>query len=251
VDTSPSQTFTITVHPVNDAPTFMRGNDQVIDEDAGAQTVSVWATDLSTGPANETGQLLAFTLTSGNDTLFATLPTIDASTGDLTYAPADDLYGNATVTVTLQDDGTTANGGVDTSPSQTFTITVHPVNDAPVVSDVAKVAKIDAEIHFDATDFMLQFSDTDGDSLVQIQVLALPAIGTLNLNGVPVVVDQKIPVSDVGNLIFTTDVGWSGTTSFEWNGTDGMAYSILGALVNISISQVAYWVYLPFVANSR
>ena len=36
-----------------------------------------------------------------------------------------------TVTVPLQDNGGTANGGVDTSAPQTFTITVTAVNDAP------------------------------------------------------------------------------------------------------------------------
>ena len=90
-----------------------------------------------------------------------------------------------------------------------------PVNDAPVVSDVAKVGKQDLKVHFDATDVTLQFSDIDGDSLVQIQVLALPAFGTLELNGVPVVANQKIPVSDVNNLTFTAHAGWSGTTSFQ------------------------------------
>ena len=37
----------------------------------------------------------------------------------------------ATITVTLADNGGTANGGVDTSAPQTFTITVTAVNDAP------------------------------------------------------------------------------------------------------------------------
>ncbi len=40
------------------------------------------------------------------------------------------------MTVSLQDDGGTANGGADTSDPQTFTITVTAVNDAPVISDI-------------------------------------------------------------------------------------------------------------------
>ena len=39
--------------------------------------------------------------------------------------------GNATVTVRIRDNGGTANGGDDTSPSVTFTITVNGVNDEP------------------------------------------------------------------------------------------------------------------------
>ena len=54
VDTSArSQTFTITVNPVNDAPSFTKGADQTVNEDAGAQSVAGWATAISGGPANE------------------------------------------------------------------------------------------------------------------------------------------------------------------------------------------------------
>ena len=45
--------------------------------------------------------------------------------------PADNANGAATMSVTLHDDGGTANGGDDTSDTKTFTITVNPVNDAP------------------------------------------------------------------------------------------------------------------------
>ena len=41
------------------------------------------------------------------------------------------MSGSATITLTLQDNGGTANGGVDTSSPQTFTITVSPVNQPP------------------------------------------------------------------------------------------------------------------------
>src|SRR5205085_5238445 len=55
----------------------------------------------------------------------------------------------AAITGTIQDDGGTANGGVDTSAAQTFIINVTAVNDAPsfrkgvdqtVFEDVAPVA---------------------------------------------------------------------------------------------------------------
>ena len=61
-------------------------------------------------------------------------PTIDAD-GNLTYTPAADANGSATVTVSLSDNGGTANGGVDTSATQTFTITVDAENDPPVVGE--------------------------------------------------------------------------------------------------------------------
>jgi hypothetical protein len=130
VDTSAAQTFTITVNSVNDAPSFTKGPDQTVNEDAGAQTVANWATGLSRGPADESAQTLTFTATNDNNALFSAQPAI-SSTGTLTYTPAANANGTATVTVTLKDNGGTANGGVDTSAPQTFTITVSAVNDAP------------------------------------------------------------------------------------------------------------------------
>ena len=49
----------------------------------------------------------------------------------LTYTPATNAFGTATITVVLKDNGGTANGGVDTSAPQTFVINVTPVNQAP------------------------------------------------------------------------------------------------------------------------
>ena len=50
-DTFTTQTFTITVNAVNDAPSFVKGADQTVNEDAAAQTVNAWATSISKGPA--------------------------------------------------------------------------------------------------------------------------------------------------------------------------------------------------------
>ena len=44
VDTSAAQTFIINVTAVNDAPSFTKGADQTVLEDAGAQSVPAWAT---------------------------------------------------------------------------------------------------------------------------------------------------------------------------------------------------------------
>ncbi|HEY8096722.1 MAG TPA: cadherin-like domain-containing protein, partial [Methylobacter sp.] len=125
-----SYTETVNITAVNDAPSFTKGADQAVNEDAGAQTVSNWATGLSKGPANEADQTLSFTSSNNNNALFSVQPTID-SNGNLTYTPAANANGTATVTVSIKDSGGTVNGGVDTSATQTFTITVNPVNDLP------------------------------------------------------------------------------------------------------------------------
>jgi len=132
VDVSGNAAFDITVTAVNDAPTFTAGGNQTSLEDAGAQTVAAWATAISAGPPDEVGQVLTFNVTANtNPTLFSTAPAINPANGNLTYTAAPDANGTASITITLSDNGGTANGGVDTSAPATFTITVTPVNDAP------------------------------------------------------------------------------------------------------------------------
>src|SRR5262249_45242093 len=62
--------------------------------------------------------------------LFATAPAV-APDGTLTYTPAANANGTATIGVRLHDNGGTGNGGSDTSAQQTFTNTANPVNDPP------------------------------------------------------------------------------------------------------------------------
>jgi hypothetical protein len=123
VDTSAAQTFTLTVSPVNDAPSFSKGGDQTVALSAAQQNIGGWATGITPGPANESGQNVTFTVSNSNPSLFQVQPRVDPD-GTLVYQPGLTLLGSATVTVQAHDDGGTANGGADTSPAQTFTITV-------------------------------------------------------------------------------------------------------------------------------
>ena len=52
---------------INDAPSFTKDSNQTIDEDAGAQNVTGWATAISKGPADESSQNLTFTVTNDNN----------------------------------------------------------------------------------------------------------------------------------------------------------------------------------------
>jgi trimeric autotransporter adhesin len=123
VDSNPAS-VDITVNPVNDPPSFTSGPDQSVIEDAGPQIVTGWATDIQAGPANESDQTLTFNVTANsNPALFSDGPAIDSS-GTLTYTPAADTTGTATITIELTDDGGTANGGADTSDPATFEISV-------------------------------------------------------------------------------------------------------------------------------
>jgi hypothetical protein len=110
----------------NIPPSFTKGADQTINEDAPAQTVNGWATNIDAG---DPGQTLDFIVTNDNNQLFSTQPAV-APNGTLTYKSAANAFGVATVTVKLHDNG----GGTDTSAPQTFKITVKPVADFPTAT---------------------------------------------------------------------------------------------------------------------
>jgi subtilisin-like proprotein convertase family protein len=130
VDTSAPLFFTIAVTAVNDAPSFMVGSNQTINEDAGLQSIGSFLSLISAGPTDEAGQTIAFAVSSDNPGLFLIPPTIDAN-GKLTYFAMPNASGSATVSVIAKDSGGTANGGADASSALSFTVSVNAVNDAP------------------------------------------------------------------------------------------------------------------------
>ncbi|WP_308634044.1 PKD domain-containing protein [Paenibacillus silvisoli] len=126
---SAAAVVSVTIDPVNDAPSFSKGEDRKANKADAVQGVSVpgWAADISAGPADESGQTLAFSVTNDRNDLFAVQPLI-ASDGTLSFTPADNVSGKATVSVTLTDDGGAANTGDNESAAQTFTIMVDSIN---------------------------------------------------------------------------------------------------------------------------
>lgn len=114
---------------VNHAPSFTAGASQTILEDAGPQS-SNWASSISAGPGAESAQNVSFSTSADNTALFAAQPAVTPD-GTLTYTPAPNANGVATITVTAHDSGGTSNGGTDTGAPYTFTITIQSVNDAP------------------------------------------------------------------------------------------------------------------------
>jgi hypothetical protein len=126
----------IDVVSVNDAPTLDIISDPAeILEDAGQQTISL--SGISPGPLNEKTQSLIVTAASSNPELFSGPISVTFSspysTGLLSYTPAPNKNGTAVITVTVTDDGGTANGGVN-SFSRTFTVVVSPVADPPTIA---------------------------------------------------------------------------------------------------------------------
>ena len=58
---------TFGISTVNNAPSFTKGADQTVNEDAGPQSVPNWATNISAGSPDEAGQTLNFIVTNDNN----------------------------------------------------------------------------------------------------------------------------------------------------------------------------------------
>ena len=204
-------TVTITVTPVNDPPSFTKGPDVTVPEDAGLQSIAGWATNLSVGPADEAGQTLAFLVTTTNAALFSAAPAV-SPTGTMTFQSAPNANGSATVSVRAQDDGGTANGGSDTSAVQTFTITVTPVNDPPVAVADAYTVLGQTLVVPAALGVLHNDTDVDGDTL-SASVLSGPSGGALQLGADGAFTYTANPGTTADTFTYTVSDGHGGTAT--------------------------------------
>ncbi|HYR27060.1 MAG TPA: Ig-like domain-containing protein, partial [Thermoanaerobaculia bacterium] len=207
VDTSSAATFTITVNPVNDVPAFTLPSSTSVNEDAGAQTVANFATAISAGPADESGQTLTFgvTQTSADATLtFSAAPAI-AADGTLTYTATANAYGSATFDVVLTDDGSA------TSIAHQFTITVNPINDAPsftiAANPPASAEDGGAQTVNGFAGALSQGPNESGQTLT-FQVAQTASTGSLSFSGAPA-------IDAAGNLTYTASADTHGTATFN------------------------------------
>jgi HD domain-containing protein/Big-like domain-containing protein len=219
-DTGPTRVFTITIAAINDPPSFIAGPDQTVLEDVGSQTRSAWASDISPGPADESGQQVSFLVSNDNAALFSTQPAI-ASNGTLSYQPGPNANGMTSVTVRAQDDG----GGTDTSAPQAFTITVTPVNDPPMANlDIVTVTEGDPA----GVTFNVLANDTDVDSGDVLSVSSYD--GSTISNGT---------LTDVGggSFNYVPDPGFSGAETFSYVVADPSGANASGT-VTITVTSV-------------
>jgi VCBS repeat-containing protein len=229
-DTSPAQTFTIHVVAGNRPPTFVGGTSQVVAEDAGAQAVEDWATQISAGGTNETGQALTFLVTTDNDALFAVQPAISAD-GTLSYTTAADAFGRANVTVSLMDDTG------QSSDTQAFSILVNPVNDAPLAQgDGMFAVDEDASLTLAAATLLANDGDIDpGDTL------SVASVSGLSAKGSAVSFDAAtgtVRYTADSALFDTLGAGNKTTDSFQYTISDG-AGGLAAATVTLEVTGVA------------
>jgi hypothetical protein len=124
----------------------------------------------------------------------------------VTFSSTSDAPATAARTISFEvDDGQGANHASNVS---TASVSVTPVNDAPTGADDTITIDEDGTHTFTAADF--GFSDAaDGgaDTLIAVQITALPGTGTLTLDTgegpVAVTLNQVISAADIPGLVFT------------------------------------------------
>ena len=169
---------TITVTPVNDAPTA-NADSATMSEDAPALLVNVLANDSDID----------------GDTLVITAATADRGSASVVdnkiqYTPAPNTNGTAIINYTISD----GNGGTATT---NLTITIIPVNDAPIAN--ADSATIDEDAAPILINVLANDSDVDGDSLT---ISAASAnIGSVSVVGNQI---QYTPAADDNGLATVT-----------------------------------------------
>ncbi|HET9665256.1 MAG TPA: Ig-like domain-containing protein, partial [Desertimonas sp.] len=176
----------VTVTPVNDPP-------EAFDD---AQSTAEDTTLTASVPAADDveGDSLTYALVFGTPGL-----SFDPD-GSYVYLPPADFNGSVSFTYRAND------GLADSNPA-TVTITITPVNDAPVAVDDA--ATTDAGVAVDV-DTLANDADVDGDALA-VDSFAQGTDGTVELVA--------------GQLRYTPNAGFSGIDSFTYQASDGSALS--------------------------
>ncbi|HWU53097.1 MAG TPA: Ig-like domain-containing protein, partial [Tahibacter sp.] len=200
----------ITITPVNDAPSFTVGANQAVPENAGAQTVTGWATAISAGPPDETTtQTVTFAATVVSTTgnlVFSSVPAV-SSAGTLTFTAQNGTSGIATVSLVAQDNGGTANGGIDTSAAQTFTINVNAINHVPSFTAGPAQTSLEDAGPRTVAGWATAINDGDGNTqIVDFQV-------TSNSN--PSLFSTAPAISPTGTLTYTTAPNANGTATLS------------------------------------
>ncbi len=201
---SPAVLVSITVHAVNDPPSFAVPANQ----SAGVGSpIQVTMTSVSAGPADESSQTVTFTASSSNQAVVPNANLIFAGAQLTITATAT---GSATITVTAQDNGGTANGGTDTCV-HTFGVTVF--DGVPISGTLSLVDTVGARPKFGQHTLLLTGT---GASAGQNFTVTTDVDGHYT-QGVPTGWTGTITAQDPSRMVFLDPATKSG---YDQNGND-------------------------------
>ena len=169
----------------------------------------------------------------------------DIDADKLTFEPVANANGDAYTSFTFK-----VNDGTDESASAyTMTINVKEVNDPPTSRNTAITLNEDSFTTFGT--FAFDFDDVDGDFLVAVKIVALPALGALTYDGNAVTTGQAVTAADLAanKLVFTPAANANGDpyTSFTFKVNDGTADSASAYTYTFRVTAVND---APTVANA-
>ncbi|WP_338489210.1 Ig-like domain-containing protein [Pseudomonas trivialis] len=222
--TSPAVNGTITVTPVNDAPVAIATTATGAEDPTSGIAVKLSATDVD-GLAN----VKSFSVgTPSNGTFYtdAAMTTkvtgpITASNGEATvyFKPATDFNGTVKFTYTATDSGNADGSNVLTSPAVNGTITVTPVNDAPVAIATTATGAEDP-----TSGIAVKLSATDVDGLANVKSFSVgtPSNGTFYTDAAMTTkVTGPITASNGEAIVyFKPATDFNGTVNFTYTATD-------------------------------
>ncbi|MDQ3364791.1 MAG: Ig-like domain-containing protein [Myxococcota bacterium] len=199
-------TVTVMIGGANEAPVAV-GDALVTDEDV---PLVIAGSGLTANDTDAENQTLTVTAVANG-----TNGTVALAGGTVTFTPATDFSGIATFSYTVSD-GTLTDTGL-------VTVTVTPVNDAPVALDDAASTDEDAAIVLGFADLTANDIDPDGAPLTVTAVAAMTG-GTVTLDA---------PSS---TLTFTPALNFNGVATFEYTVSDGTLTDV--GLVTVTIAPV-------------
>lgn len=153
-----------------------------------------------------------------------------AELGNLSFFPALNWNEGSTTF-----DWNASDGSSYAAQPATVTITVNSKNDLPKIESFEKTGEESVNVLFTAQDFIGNFSDVDGDSLVKVQITSLPQHGQLKRGNINVELNEQLDMTGLGQLRFVPEADWSGTTSFNWKAYDGNPQNTYSAAATVTL----------------
>ena len=173
---SGSQQAIVTIVDVN-TPPVATGNSTTTNEDQAVVLSSVQSNDTDADGTVVVGTIDLDPTQPGQQTTFTNAQgtwVVNTTTGNVTFTPASNFNGTATIQYTITD-----NAGA-TSNSANLTVTVNPVNDGPVVDNETHTINEEGTATGDLTNS--GDSDLDGNLVVTTTPVDGPNNGTIVIN---------------------------------------------------------------------